>query len=88
MRLCKEKFYGSVHVGLRTWVAAAAEDGWDVRDVRYGPPAEPRSPTKRTGGGGVPKLKVEDAPKLDMPRLDLGLPPTPVSANVADDAWI
>ncbi|KAL2162057.1 hypothetical protein VTH06DRAFT_7842 [Thermothelomyces fergusii] len=38
LRLCKEKFYGAVHDGLRRWVAAAAEDGWDVRDVRYGPP--------------------------------------------------
>lgn len=43
LRLCKEKFYGAVHDGLRTWVAAAAEDGWDVRDVRFGPPPEKRS---------------------------------------------
>lgn len=85
MRLCKEKFYGSVHDGLRTWVAAAVEDGWDVRDVRYGPPVESRSPPKRAGGGQ--KLKTEDAPKLDMPKLDLALPPTPVSAQ-ANDAWL
>ena len=38
LRLCKEKFYGSVHDGLRTWVAAAADDGWDYKDVRFGPP--------------------------------------------------
>lgn len=72
LRLCKEKFYGSVHAALRTWAAAAAEDGWDVRDVRFGPVPDSAaaSPTKSTGGQ---KKKVEDAPKLDMPRFDLGL---------------
>ncbi|KAI1116472.1 armadillo-type protein [Nemania sp. NC0429] len=67
LRLCKEKFYPGIHDGLRTWVAAAAEDGWDVRDVRYGPPAEPKSPTKN-------KVKKDDqpAPKIEMPNLNLG----------------
>ncbi|OAA70308.1 GTPase binding protein Rid1 [Cordyceps fumosorosea ARSEF 2679] len=71
LRLCKEKFYGSVHAALRTWVAAAAEDGWDVRDVRFGPEQQPSraaSPRKVPAGG-----KVEEPPKLDMPRFDLGL---------------
>lgn len=63
LRLCKEKFYGAVHEGLRTWVAAAAEDGWDVRSVRYGPPAEPKSPVK---------AGKEAPPKIEMPRLDFG----------------
>jgi hypothetical protein len=27
LRTCKEKFYGAVHDGLRTWVSAATEDG-------------------------------------------------------------
>ncbi|KAK3333784.1 armadillo-type protein [Cercophora scortea] len=72
LRLCKEKFYGSVHDGLRTWVAAAADDGWDVRDVRFGPPPESRScsPAKRAGGARKPK---EEAPQIEMPRLDFGL---------------
>ncbi|KAI1821322.1 armadillo-type protein [Xylaria intraflava] len=67
LRLCKEKFYPGVHDGLRTWVAAAAEDGWNVRDVRYGPPAEPKSPTKT-------KVKKEDqpAPKIEIPKLSFG----------------
>ncbi|KAI0966125.1 armadillo-type protein [Xylaria arbuscula] len=67
LRLCKEKFYPGVHDGLRTWVAAAAEDGWDVRDVRYGPPPEPRSPTKK-------KVVKDDqpAPKIEMPKLSFG----------------
>ncbi|KAJ2982087.1 hypothetical protein NUW58_g6519 [Xylaria curta] len=67
LRLCREKFYPGVHDGLRTWVAAAAEDGWDVRDVRYGPPAEPKSPTKN-------KVKKEEqpAPKIEMPNISFG----------------
>ena len=40
LRTCKEKFYGSVHAGLRTWVAAAAADGWSASDVRAGPKEE------------------------------------------------
>ncbi|PHH78312.1 hypothetical protein CDD80_7067 [Ophiocordyceps camponoti-rufipedis] len=68
LRLCKDKFYGAVHVGLRTWVAAAAEDGWDVRDVRFGPGPEARasSPVK----AGV-RVKMDEAPpKLALPNLD------------------
>lgn len=77
LRLCKEKFYGSVHDGLRTWVAAAAEDGWDYKDVRFGPPPESRGSPKKAGGGQ--KKKVEQAPKIEMPKLDFGLekPPAP-----------
>lgn len=77
LRLCKEKFYGAVHDGLRTWVAAAHDDGWDVRDVRYGPPPpeQPRSPPKSKGLTPEARKKLEEpAPKLDMPKLDLGLP--------------
>lgn len=65
LRLCKEKFYGSVHDGLRTWVAAANEDGWDVRDVRFGLPVEAKSPKKSP-------VKKEEAPKIEMPKLDFG----------------
>ena len=88
LRLCKEKFYGSIHDGLRTWVAAAAADGWDVRDVRYGPPPESRSasPAKRTGGG---KKKVEEAPKIEMPKLDLGIDSaSPVAVSRPNDPWL
>ncbi|KAK5661997.1 hypothetical protein OQA88_10108 [Cercophora sp. LCS_1] len=88
LRLCKEKFYGSVHDGLRTWVAAAAEDGWNVRDVRYGPPPESRStsPVKKPGGA---RKKVEEAPKIEMPKLDFGIGnATPVSASRPNDLWL
>jgi hypothetical protein len=65
MRMCKEKFYGSVHAGLRCWVAAGVADGWDVSVVRCGPRSEPKSPVRKS-----PK-KVEPAPKIDIPNLDL-----------------
>ncbi|KAL7794494.1 armadillo-type protein [Trichoderma ceciliae] len=85
LRLCKEKFYGSVHTGLRTWVAAAAEDGWDVKDVRYGPPADARSPIKSAGQ----RKKVEDAPKIDMPKLDFGSNKTQTQTQPPPkDAWL
>ena len=67
LRTCKEKFYGSVHEALSVWVGAAREDGWPDRDVRQGPPREEsvRSPVKKGKKGA-------EAPKLDMPKLDLG----------------
>ncbi|TEA18940.1 GTPase-binding protein rid1 [Colletotrichum sidae] len=87
LRLCKEKFYGCVHEALRCWVAAATEDGWDARDVRYGPPPESRSnsPTKKS-----PVKKVaEPAPKIEIPRLDFGLDRQPGRTPVKDrDAWL
>ncbi|KAG9252467.1 armadillo-type protein [Emericellopsis atlantica] len=79
LRLCKEKFYGSVHDGLRTWVSAADEDGWEVRDVRYGP-APSESPRKAS-----PNKRVEaPAPKIEVPRLDLGLD----KGSSQHDGWI
>jgi hypothetical protein len=94
LRLCKEKFYGAVHEALRAWVAAAFEDGWNVRDVRYGPPPEQKksrsvSPVKRN-------QKEEAPPRLDMPRLDFGLDglrtgeksPALGRGRVEDDLWL
>ena len=77
-RLCKEKFYGAVHDGLRAWVAAAADDGWDVRDVRYGPPPESRSasPAKRGAAAAGKKKKdgaPDEAPRIEMPKLDFAM---------------
>lgn len=68
-RTCKEKFYGAIHIGLATWVGAAAEDGWDVRLVKEGPDIEERvrlSPRKNKAGAD------DGPPKLDMPNLELG----------------
>ncbi|KAK2590255.1 hypothetical protein QQS21_012071 [Conoideocrella luteorostrata] len=84
LRICKEKFYGSVHIALRTWVAAAAQDGWDVKDVRFGPAPEMKSP-KKTGGGGKPK--IEPAPKLDFPELNRG-PDEQAAGGARDYAWL
>jgi hypothetical protein len=65
LRLCKEKFYGGVHAGLRCWVAAAAEDGWNTRDVRCGPSVENRSPVRKSPKKGP----VQEPPKIGM-KLD------------------
>lgn len=71
LRTCKEKFYSSVHECLRTWVAAAAEDGWAYTLVREGPPrtGEAGSPTKSPKKApGSPKKGVldEKPPKLEL----------------------
>ncbi|KAK8069673.1 hypothetical protein PG994_006289 [Apiospora phragmitis] len=78
MRLCKEKFYPGVHDALRTWVAAASDDGWDVKDVRYGPPAESKSPAKRPASGKDNQnkgIKAQPPPKIEMPKLDFAFDP-------------
>lgn len=77
LRTCKEKFYSGVHDGLKAWVAAAHEDGWETRLVREGPTEEEvveqamkaqKSPKKS------PKKKADLPPKLDEPpKLDFGL---------------
>jgi len=81
MRTCKEKFYSSVHECLRTWVAAAVEDGWPYTLVREGPPrsGEPGSPTKspKKSAPGSPKKGLLDdgPPKLELAlNLPLNLP--------------
>lgn len=78
LRLCKEKFYGGVHAGLRCWVAAAAEDGWDTRDVRCGPSVESRSPKK-----SPKKWPVEEVPKIAM-KLDF----EEVRRHASPDVWV
>ena len=86
MRMCKEKFYGAVHEGLRGWVSAAREDGWGVEDVRAGP--------QREGGGGSPKKspkkKVEQAPRINLD-LDVKIGVEGVDALPlvrSEDIWI
>ncbi|KAJ5972331.1 Diaphanous GTPase-binding [Penicillium vulpinum] len=74
LRTCKEKFYSSVHDCLRTWVAAAADDGWPYTFVREGPPrvGEPGSPTKspkKSAPGSPRKGLIDERP----PRLELAL---------------
>ncbi|KAK2060706.1 GTPase binding protein Rid1 [Colletotrichum caudatum] len=89
LRLCKEKFYGCVHEALRCWVAAATEDGWDARDVRYGPPPESRntSPAKKINAAQKAKA-AEAAPKIEMPKLDFGLDNHRVTPVRERDAWL
>ena len=71
LRTCKEKFYGSVHEGLRAWVAAAGEDGWETREVREGPSIEEqveriRAKSESPRKGHVKKRDLEAAPKLEL----------------------
>ncbi|KAI9686509.1 MAG: hypothetical protein M1822_003520 [Bathelium mastoideum] len=78
LRTCKEKFYGAVHDCLKTWIMAAAEDGWPMEDVRFGPKKEDVSPKKSpTKNKGSPAKKEQglEALKLDVgsPKLELGL---------------
>jgi hypothetical protein len=80
LRLCKEKFYGGVHAGLRCWVAAAVADGWNTRDVRCGPAEDPLSPVRKSPKKGP----VEQAPKIEM-KLDFG---KPAKKNGEDDVWL
>lgn len=82
LRLCKKKFYGGVHAALRTWVAAAHEDGWDTHDVRCGPRTESRSPVRKS----PKKVPAEAPPKIDM-KLDF-LPPVENKAAGHDDGWL
>ncbi|KAI9931351.1 hypothetical protein ASPWEDRAFT_22800 [Aspergillus wentii DTO 134E9] len=91
LRTCKEKFYSSVHDCLRTWVAAAVEDGWPYTFVREGPPRpEPGSPTKspiKAAGGSPKKGLIDERP----PKLELAIDvPNRVSPPKGDDAgsWL
>ncbi|EED24395.1 conserved hypothetical protein [Talaromyces stipitatus ATCC 10500] len=81
MRTCKEKFYGAVHDCLKTWVAAARDDGWDYRFVREGP--EPGSPTKPIKSSR--KKPIDEPPKL---ALDINLEKKSSSPIPDVDGWI
>jgi hypothetical protein len=69
IRACNPKYYGAVHDSVKLWVAAALEDGWEVKTVRMGAgDGKAPSPLKSS-----PKKKIEDAPKLEAPKMDLGI---------------
>ncbi|CAG8039930.1 unnamed protein product [Penicillium salamii] len=95
LRTCKEKFYASVHDCLRTWVAAAAADGWPYTFVREGPPrvGEAGSPTKslKKSTPGSPKkgLIDERPPKLEL-ALDFETRPAPGPTTPSNDlrSWL
>ena len=88
LRTCKEKFYGSVHEGLRAWVAAAAEDGWETQSVREGPTMEEqveriRARSQSPKKGDVKQRDLEAAPKLDLQIGGLGK-----KADEDDGGWL
>lgn len=91
LRTCKEKFYSGVHDGLRSWVAAAAEDEWQTRYVREGPTQEEqakscspkKSPKKKDP---APKIAI---PKIEASNLDLGVTSGEKAGNDRnDDGWL
>ena len=89
LRTCKEKFYGGVHDGLRAWVAAAAEDGWETVGVREGPTLEEQAARARSCSPKKSPGKKEKAPKIeaDFPKLDLGLD-CGRKGDDDDDGWL
>ncbi|KAK8214100.1 armadillo-type protein [Phyllosticta capitalensis] len=76
LRTCKEKFYGAVHDGLKTYIKAAAADGWEIRDVRMGPRDE--RPI------GPPKMELQS---LGL-SSDLEQKLSPPRKDDKDDFWI
>lgn len=92
LRTCKEKFYSGVHDGLRAWVAAAAEDGWETRFVREGPTEdEVKEQAMKTSPKKSPKKKKDLPPQIEAPKLlelDLKLEKTNSKALEDDDGWL
>lgn len=75
LRLIKDKLHGvAVHEGLRTWVRAACEDGWDVQEVRFG--------VRQQARGGMVRRKTWDEEEergrgragMGVPQLELAIP--------------
>ncbi|KAF2724799.1 hypothetical protein K431DRAFT_217215 [Polychaeton citri CBS 116435] len=89
MRTCKEKFYGGVHDGLKSWVGAAAEDEWETKYVREGPTQEEQADQAKKFLSSPKKSpkKKEEPPQLEVPKLDLGLGAATHEFN-DDDGWL
>ena len=87
LRTCKEKFYSSVHDGLRAWVAAAVEDGWDTRYVREGPNMDEQAGRARSCSPKKCPQKKEAAPKLEL-SLGLDTKQTSNGDDGNDDGWL
>ncbi|KAL9026777.1 MAG: hypothetical protein Q9196_004609 [Gyalolechia fulgens] len=80
LRTCKEKWYGYVHACLTTWVGAAQADGWDYKEVREGGRREDAALNMCPKKG----KKVDEPPKLEMPKFDLGAG----VGQAADGGWL
>jgi len=92
LRTCNPKYYGAVHDAVKVWIAAALEDGWEVRDVRMGPPdGKPAvgSPIKQS-----PQKKAEKPPQIQAPKVEIGglglgfEREISIGGNNKDDDWI
>jgi len=65
---------------LRTWVAAAGEDGWQTEYVRKGPIQLEYSSPNRS-----PRKDGSLLPKLDLPSLNLA---DAGNTGMENDTWI
>ena len=81
---------------LRSWVAAAHEDGWETRYVREGPSEEEviararsASPNKKSPGKKeVPPPRLEEVRVEALPKLDLGFGEEVGGQGKGDDGWL
>ena len=78
LKSCNPKYYGAVHSAVKTWIGAAALDGWDVKHVRIGSTdvsgksaSTSNSPIK--GPGKKSPQKAHNAPRIEAPNVGAGL---------------
>ncbi|KAF2739614.1 hypothetical protein EJ04DRAFT_531512 [Polyplosphaeria fusca] len=72
LRACNPKYYGAVHDAVKLWIGAALEDGWDVKPVRMGT-GDGKGPSSPVKSPNKSPKKVEKAPQLQAPKMDLDL---------------
>jgi hypothetical protein len=75
LRTCKERLHIGLHEGLKTWIAAAVADEWEISDVRFGPRIEQYSRDAEKEAKKERKRKKEQQRekqelKLELPKLD------------------
>jgi len=75
LRTCKERLHTALHEGLKTWVAAAVADEWEISDVRFGPRIEQHSRGAEKEAKKERRRKKEqqheqEELKLQLPKLD------------------
>lgn len=75
LRTCKERLHTALHEGLKTWVAAAVADEWEISDVRFGPRIEPHSrgaekEAKKERRRKKEQQREQEELKLQLPKLD------------------
>jgi hypothetical protein len=75
LRTCKDRLHIAPHEGLKTWIAAAMADEWEISDVRFGPRSERYVPdtekeAKRERRRKREQEREQEELKLVLPKLD------------------